>query len=110
MESLGNLARVEGFKANIAINGKVVTLLESAEAMTCIIESASPFEPSMLLGSDLRESDRVHTLRDWVPPALMAKDAKSQVKASVDGTHVNITNRQDNPNSPFVTFEIAKVL
>jgi hypothetical protein len=109
MDSLGNLARVEGFKSNLAINGKLVTLT-TGEKFTALIYEAPDLEAQSLLGEDIREGDWVDVLRSDAPARLMAPEAESQVDATVDGVKIRLLKRRDNVANPVVKFQVTKVL
>lgn len=109
-DSLGNLYRIEAFKANADINGKSVVFVDSGVSVICLVEATSISDVSFMLGSDIREKDRLHTLRDWLPDSILEDQAQSQVKAKIDDFDIILTNRDNNPSNPFVTFEVQKVL
>lgn len=110
MESLGNLARIEGFRINVDQNGKTVRLLTTDERFLALIQTSPAIDPSMQLGSDVREADIIETLREWVPTSLLGLTAKAQTRIQVDDTIAVITKRDDNVANPFVRFDVVKVL
>lgn len=109
-ESLGNLARIEGFQANLWDNGKQITVLPSGKTFMALIRSEPDIDPSALLGSDIREKNVIETLRSYVPSELLAASARSQFQGSCDGVKFSFTKRSDNVANPFVSFEVVKVL
>lgn len=110
MESLGNQARIEGFFCNLDQNGRMIVLLDDAGVFQALIRAEPDVDPSFSLGSDIREKNVIETLREMVPARLLASDAQSQIRASCEGQQMVITKRQDNIASPFVAFEVVKIL
>jgi len=114
MDSPGNLARVAGFKVNLAVNGKTVKVTDSSiptyPQFEALVEQVPAIDPGMALGSDIREACVIHTLRDWLPSSMLASSTPAEITATVDSTTFLMTKREDNPSSPFVDFEIVRVL
>jgi hypothetical protein len=110
MDSLGNQSRIEGFLVNLYQDGKPVRLLDDGAIFQALISSEADFDPSFPLGSDIREKSIIGTLRSMVPQRLLGASAPSQIRASVDGEELVLTRRQDNVASPFISFEVLKVL
>lgn len=110
MESLGNQARIEGFFCNLDQNGKMIVLLDDGGAFQALIRSEPDIDPSFSLGSDIREHNIIETLRELVPARMLVPTAQSQIRASCDGVQMVITKRQDNVASPFVSFDVVKIV
>ncbi len=101
--TIGEIARVEGYKAQVAINGKTVTVSDTNQTFVALVREETLFDPDMPLGSDPREVVIFETLR----PAPVV-EAQAQVK--FDGITLQLTKRDDNPANPFVRFTAIKVI
>lgn len=108
MESLGNLARVEGFRENLRWNGKDVTLAETGAVFRALVSDAAIVDPASVLGEDVREKMLISALRSDVPAALLSSRAALS-KVTVDGVTLQLTKRVDNPANPFVSFDAVKI-
>lgn len=113
-DSTGNLLRVEGFKVNAQVNGKTVKVTDAAIAgqpeFTALVETAPVVDPDMPLGPDIREASVIWTLRDWLPATMRAATTPAVIAASIDGLAFEMTKREDNVATPFVRFDVVRVL
>lgn len=113
-DSVGNALRVEGFNANVAVNGKTVKVTDTAIAgqpeFLALVETAPVVDPDMPLGSDIREASVIWTLRDWLPTTMRATTTPAIIAATIDGVAFEMTKREDNVATPFVRFDVVRVL
>lgn len=113
-ESVGNLIRIAGFKANVDVNGKTVEVVDAKinppATFRALVSSTTAIDPNSPLGTDLREADVVETLRDWLPASLLVSTTPGQIAAKVDGVRFKMTKREDNIANPFVRFDVVKVV
>lgn len=106
--TIGDRLAINGYRANLRVNGRDVRLLTSDKVFKALVSEAVSIDPDLPLGSDPREKLSIQALQDEVPDELMGLAAGSQVPALIMGEKVVITKREDNPASPFVKFEAVK--
>jgi hypothetical protein len=110
MDTLGNQLRLEGARVNQEINAVSVVILSSGKTFRALASSQPAFDPSMELGSDLREIVRLSVVRsDLSGFGVLDKNALSQVAVTIAGSPHTITKREDNTASPFIDFDVVKV-
>jgi len=109
MENIGNIARLEGVVANLAINGKTV-VLAGGKSFQCLLDVAPSIDPGMSLGMDIREGAKVHAMRSALPTAILAAATDANIRATIEGVTVDLTKREDNLAMPMVSFEVVRVL
>jgi hypothetical protein len=70
--TLGEIARVEGYRAQLVFNGKQVTVITATgnSTFTALVEEGAIIDPNMPLGEDLREVTLIHALRSEAPATL----------------------------------------
>lgn len=103
MDTLGNLARVEGFLANLEWNGKTVKKNENI-IFKALIAAADSLDPNLDLGADPREYMTMDVLKPT--PNLAAQDIVLMVE---DNQEIKVVKRLDNPADPFIRFYAVKV-
>lgn len=97
-------------QGNIPVHGKLITPTSATcGAFKALVRTEPVIDPNMPLGASPIEKMIADVPRSSVPSELLADSAASQVPCTIDGVDVVLTNRNNNPASPFVSFDVVKV-
>lgn len=104
MDSIGNLARVEGFKANLDVNGETLRRADQTEQRV-LVGADSLIDPGALLGGDMREKLKVSLIGPG--PSYTNGEIVLMVNAQ---KRIKLTKRDNGPSDPFTEYDAVYVV
>lgn len=102
-DSQGNIARVEGFKANLAVNGRALRR-SNGQISVALIADADMVAVALPFGDDPREKIMVAMLK---PIPNYAR--QEQLLLVAEQIKIQLIERKDGPADPIAMFTARKV-
>jgi len=108
--TLGDSLLVLGARATQDVHSVQVRITASGKSFRALAAKEAAIDPSMPLGSDLREMRSLSVVRaDLAGLGLLDATTAGQIAVTIDGIAYTITKREDDAIGPFVDFDVVKV-